>query len=205
MDNILPIVVVLILGLAALLHFLLQNHKWKAQWRDLAKVHKLDVKPGSWGTPGNAEGIYRGRSLSFKTYSHGKTQYNASAYALSARKSWYSQIILSLENQPGRAITLWKKGLTDRAINQLGDQIGDEQFDKQFFAHESHKDFLNSMLDSSELRNQILKAHWPRGSNLTINENYLRFEMKDRQVETAGLISLFDLLCDVAEAVEKVY
>jgi hypothetical protein len=162
------------------------------------------VKPGSWGTPGTAEGVYRGRSLSYKTYSHGKTNYNASAYALSAKQNWYTQITLSLNNHPGRGITLWKKGLTDRAIKQLGDQIGDEHFDQQFFVHASPKRFLNIMLDSSTLRKKILQAHWPRGTTLSIKGNQLTFEMKDREMEITGVISLFDLLCDVAEAVEEV-
>jgi hypothetical protein len=37
-----------------------------------------------------------------------------------------------------------------------------------------------------------------------IRNKNLTFEMKAREVDIRGVISLFDLLCDVAEAVEAV-
>jgi hypothetical protein len=162
------------------------------------------VKQGSWSLPGYARGDYRGRWLSFNTFSHEETNYNASAYALSVKKIWYTNVTLSVENQPNRGMTLWKKGFTDQSIKSLGISIGDERFDKTFIAHGNPKAFLVNVLNSPQLRKKILQANWPRGSTLVINGKYLTFEMKDREVAIGGLISLFDLLCDIAEVVEQV-
>lgn len=205
MDSFLHVVLVIIIALVALIYFLhLQDRKWTGQWRDLAEIHGMEVKQGSWGTPGSAKGNYRGRQLRLKTYTHEETNYNGSAYALSTKKTWYTHITLSVDNQSNRSMTLWKKGLADRVFKSLGDRIGDERFDNMFIAQGSPEGYLANVLNSPELRKTILQAHWPRGSILMIRGNNLTFEMKAREVVIGGIISLFDILCDVAEAVEKV-
>jgi hypothetical protein len=205
MDSYSPAVLVIIITLAALIYFLhLQDRKWTGQWKDLAKIHGMEVTPGSWSTPGSAKGNYRERRLKLKTYSHDETNYNRSAYALSTKKTWYTHVALSVDNQPNRDMTLWKKGFADRACKSFGDRIGDERFDNTFIAHGNPEGFLANVLNSPELRKTILKAHWPRGATLMLRNKHLTFEMKAREVDIRGVISLFDLLCDVAEAVEAV-
>ena len=81
-------------------------------------------------------------------------------------------------------------------------QIGDEHFDKQIIIRSKPKNFATQALSSTELRKRLWE---PLGAgNIKVSGQKLSYRDFDIVTDVEYLQTLFDTLCELAEAIENV-
>jgi len=165
-------------------------------WRHVAARTGLTFEPGVLlGSP-RVTGNYRGRALRLDAFAR---RYGASDVTR------YTRIVLAVNNRAGVVLTLRREGVLSPIAKALGAEdirLGDEEVDRRFLIQSRPATFAAELFTSRELRQRLLQI---RALHLVaVNGTELRFEQVEVGIEkdVDYLLSLFDLLSDLAEQLE---
>jgi hypothetical protein len=169
-------------------------------WRRLAtRLGLTYIRRHTLGIPrrGRVVGVYRGREVTLDTYKEMGVEQRM-------------RIVLSVRNPPGGSMLVLSMPWGDRE-----GQGGDERSARPFRIVESEPGDLGAkVFASDDLREgvwNVMQGTRARNYRIELSGRVLRFEQEprtfcflgvDRHVEHVQ--ALFDVLCDVAEAVEEV-
>jgi hypothetical protein len=140
-------------------------------------------------------GTYRGRSLTLDTFTRG-------GGADSAPTS-YTRIVIFVNNQSHFYLALYEESVFSKIGKLFGAQdiqIGDEEIDRRFMIKGQPESVIVSLIATSGLHQKLLKA---RSLNLEMDGRELYFEEQGVEMDVNYLRFLFDLLSDMAEAIER--
>jgi hypothetical protein len=164
-------------------------------WRELAERMGLTWEPGSLlGHPPYVKGKYRGHELTLDTFRRGSGR----------NSTTYTRIILFVNNQSNLYLTLYEESVFSKIGKLFGAQdiqVGDEEIDRRFMIKGQPEDSVTRLLTPISLRQKLLEA---RSVNLEVDGRELHFEKKGEESDVNYLQFLFDLLSDLAEAVERI-
>jgi len=169
----------------------------KKAWLKLAARTGLTYVSRSFlGIPkrGRITGTYRGHDLTLDTYKY-------------LGIDLYMRIVLSVSNRAGGSLLVLGKPFGNQSSH-----VADTQFDQFLISESQPEDFVAEVFASTDLRQGFQDAVQGIGPGcyyVEVSGHILRFEHQprwhffrgvDRKVDR--LQSLFDVLCDVAEAVD---
>ncbi|MCK4978645.1 MAG: hypothetical protein KAS36_17050 [Anaerolineales bacterium] len=198
------IVIAAVIGIVLLIYFVWKEDKKSEEaWRDLAERTGLSLQPRIFMARKILAGTYRGRSIKLNTVTRGdyvdiQTGYNHPG-------DTYTRMAVSVDNPAGNIINLLEGGqFFSRVFGAKSVQIGHKSFDRRFTIQSRPENFAASVLSSAELRKRIMLTHLkPKILRLGGRELYLERKFFNVRGSKASFFSLFDLLCDVADEVEK--
>ena len=143
-------------------------------------------------------GTYRGRSLRLGVFHfRGSTD----KYGYPIPESFTSRIVMDIENPSNSFMSLKTAGRLAKiaeAFGLKGNHTGHNAFDRRFTIICRPKDLALSVFRSPELRDRLMRIRIP--IKIRVRKNRLELHGTDR-VETAYFM-IFDLLCDIAEAID---
>ena len=180
-----------------------EDKKSEETWRDLAERTGLSLQPRIFMARKNLTGTYRGRSIKLNTVTRGDYVDVQTGYI--SHGDTYTRTAVSVDNPAGNIINLLEGGqFFSRVFGAKSVQIGHKSFDRRFTIQSRPENFAASVLSSAELRKRIMLARL-KPEILRLDGRELYLEKKGFNVEgsRAQFFSLFDLLCDVAEEVER--
>lgn len=162
-------------------------------WRELAESTGLTFEPGGFlGSP-RVTGAYRGHSLTLDTFTRGAGK----------NQHVYTRIVLFVNNQDNAYLALYRESVFSKIGKFFGMQdiqVGDEDLDRKFIIKSRPENFAASLLLIGNLRQQLLEAG---AVNIELDGRELHFEQLGVLTNQEYLRSLFDLLSDLAAAVER--
>jgi hypothetical protein len=184
-------------GLLSILAAVRVRHQaQKRAWQKLAAQTGLTCESsGLWGLQLCVTGTYRGRSLTLDTFTRG-------GGADSAPTS-YTRIVIFVNNQSHFYLALYEESVFSKIGKLFGAQdiqIGDEEIDRRFMIKGQPESVIVSLIATSGLRQKLLEA---RSLNLEMDGRELYFEEQGVEMDVNYLRFLFDLLSDMAEAIER--
>lgn len=190
----LPALVLAVLAVIVVIAYLRYQARRRA-WSELAARTGLTLEPaGFLGLSQRVTGAYRGRALTLDTFTRGSGK-NSTAY---------TRIVAPVNNAASLRLALYEQGLLSEIGKLLGAQdiqTGDPELDRRFIVKGQPEDVVVRLLTLGGLDVKLLQA---RSLNLRLDGDQLRWEKRHVESDVDYLQSLFDLLSDLAEAVERV-
>jgi hypothetical protein len=164
-------------------------------WGELAMRTGLTCEPaGFLGLSQRVTGAYRGRALTLDTFTRRSGEHSTT----------YTRIVVPVNNASSLRLELYEQGLLSEIGKLLGAQdiqTGDQELDRRFIIKGQPEDAIVRLLTSGGLYDKLLQA---RSLNLRVDGGQVRWEKRNVESDVDYLQSLFDLLSDLAEAVERV-
>ena len=144
-------------------------------------------------------GTYRGRSLRLGVvhFRGGFTD----EYGYTIPQSFFSRIVMDIDNPSNSFMSLKTAGLLAqiaKAFGVEGIRTGQDAFDHRFMIMSRPKEFASSVFQSPELRDQLIRMRI--SFKIRVRENKL--ELHGTTNVELSYFRIFDLLCDIAEAIE---
>lgn len=186
----------LILGIFAAILYIFRKDamRQEANWRGVAAQAGLNFMPGTFFKRPSAMGAWRGRALHLFTRTTGTPGDGTS--------TTYTVITLSLNNSKGIVLTLGEEGLFRQVASLMlteNARIGVEAFDKRFKIHCQPPAAAASIFMQNNLPVRLMSAPSLR---IEVRGNALEYRQVNVEAEQARLLWLFELLGDLAAAVE---
>ncbi len=186
------LLVVGILVLFTVLAYLRRQARQQA-WSELAARTGLALEPGGIFSPMRVTGYYRGRPLTLDTFtrSSGKSS------------TTYTRIRLGVNNPPALSLAIYDENVLSKIGKALGMQdvqTGDDELDRRFTIKGQPEPVIARLLTSIGLRQKLLEA---RSLHVEVKDRELHFEQRGAESNADHLQFLFDLLSDLAEAVDR--
>ena len=116
----------------------------------------------------------------------------------------YTRIVLFVNNQTSAYLALYQESVFSKIGKFFGMQdvqVGDEDFDRRFIIKSRPENYVVGLLMTGDLRQKLLEA---RSVNIELDGRELHFEQIGFLTKQDYLRSVFDLLSDVAGAIERV-
>ena len=190
----LQVLILVVLVVVAVIAFLRYQTRRRA-WSELAMRTGLTLESaGFLGLSQRVTGAYRGRALTLDTFTRRSGEHSTT----------YTRIVVPVNNASSLRLTLYEQGLLSEIGKLLGAQdiqTGDPELDRRFIIKGQPEDVIVRLLTSGGLYDKLLQA---RSLNLRVEGGQVRFEKRNIESDVDYLQSLFDLLSDLAEAVERV-
>jgi len=165
-------------------------------WRELAGRTGLtfESRPGKLFRKGSMSvaGTYRGRHLKLDTH---QVQEPPSGEYDQGVTYTFTRTTISVNAPPEAELSLSAKFILGG-----GELVGDKQFDRQFVIKSQPKGLAAKVFASPELRQHAFQT---RSTKFKLAHRELIWSKSDVEPDVEYLHSVFDLLCDVAEAVER--
>lgn len=193
--NLDSIILILILGLIGLgiVASLLSVQSRRKAWAELAERLGLQLQPGGFFGENNVvSGVYRSHYLRLDTFSRGSGK----------SRSHYTRIVLAIQNPAGVALELYQEGIFSRMGKALGMQeiqTGDEELDRRFMIKGEPQTTVVGLLTSIGLRQKLMEARAP---HIQVRGQEVYYEKRGIETNIDTLNFLFDLLSDLAQAVD---
>jgi hypothetical protein len=169
----------------------------KRAWKKLAAQTGLTfASSGLWGLQLCVTGAYRGRRLTLDTFTRGGGGDSPSTS--------YTRIVIFVNNQSHVYLVLYEEDVFSKIGKLFGAQdiqLGDEEMDRRFMIKGQPENVIMSLLTTGGLRQRLLEA---RSLNLEMDGRELCYEKQGVETGVNYLRFLFNLLSDMAEAVERV-
>jgi hypothetical protein len=166
----------------------LRRRARQQMWSELAARTSLTFEPGGVLSPMRITGTYRGHLLTLDTF----TQRNT-----------YTRIILSVNNPSALTLAIYDGNVLSKigkALGKQGIQVGDDELDQRFTFKGQPETVIVGLLTSISLRQKLLEA----GSlHVDVKDRELHFEQRGEESNADRLQFLFDLLGDLAEAIDR--
>ena len=191
--TVLPFLLVVgMLVIFAVLAYLRRQTRQQA-WSELAVRTSLTFEPGALFSPMRVTGTYRGRPLALDTYtrSSGKSS------------TTYTRIRMSVNNPSALSLAIYDENVLSKLGKVLGMQdiqVGDDELDRRFTFKGRPEPVLASLLTSAGLRQKLLEA---RSVHVEANGQEVYWQHRGAESNADYLQFLFDLLSDLAEAVDR--
>ena len=189
-------IIVIVAGLLAIFAVigLFNSRAHQSAWSDLAAQAGLAFSPGSfWGKSQLVSGVYRNRALALDTFS---TQSGDS-------RTLYTRLALAVDNPTGLNLALSGEGLgskLEKLVGMKDIQVGDEEFDRRFFIRGAPEMAVQRLLANSSLRQKLIET---RSVNIEVKDRAVRYTRQGFESNPDTLLSLFDLLSEIAVNVER--
>jgi len=192
---ILPLFTLLFFG--TVIYILYRDRRKHADaWHEAARRAGLTFNEPKWilGRP-TLSGDWHGRALRVYTVTRG-----VPGSAMGGSTS-YMRIEMAARLPEGRLISISERDF----LSQLGrpgeeTRIGNAEFDQRFVARGEPPEFVRGLLGSSGLRRLLLQARYV---NVESAEENIRYSQLNIETDVETMLSLFALLFDVAEAIER--
>ena len=192
---ILPLFTLLFFG--TVIYILYRDRRKHADaWHEAARRAGLTFNEPKWilGRP-TLSGDWHGRALRVYTVTRG-----VPGSAMGGSTS-YMRIEMAARLPEGRLISISERDF----LSQLGrpgeeTRIGNAEFDQRFVARGEPPEFVRGLLASSGLRRMLLQARYV---NIETAEEKIRYSQLNIETDVETMLSLFALLFDVAEAIER--
>jgi hypothetical protein len=162
-------------------------------WGELASNTGLTCESGGFFSPIRVTGMYRGHGLVLDTFtrSSGKSSQT------------YTRIVLSANNPSDLSLAIYEEGVMSKIGKALGMQdiqLGDADLDQRFIIKGRPEEAIVNLLAFGSLRQKLLDA---RSLNLALDGQQVHFEERGVELDIGRLQFLFDLMSDLAEAIER--
>lgn len=185
------IVFVGIIAAAILVFFYVQRSR-KQAWSNLAAQTGLTFEGVGLFSQARVTGTYRGRNLVLETFTTG---------GKNSKKC--TRIIASVNNTASIRLRLTGEGILAKIGKKFGGQdiqTGNTEIDKRFLIKGEPEREIQALLTSSEVRQKLLSVPV---LSLEVMEGEIRCEQDSFERNTKRLQDLFELLCVLAEGIEK--
>lgn len=172
----------------------LRSQRRNAAWQEFAARNGLQFEPGGLLSYPSVSGRYRGRNVLLKNIRRTHSR---------RRSRTYTRLTVFLENRAGIRFALYDEDVLSGLFTALGAQdvrTGDAQVDGRFVIKSQPEAFARRLFAAPALRERLLQV---KPMNLTLTGSELTFERQDILDDPAQLQSLFDLLTEVADVIEK--
>ena len=170
----------------------LQKRASQNAWGELASRLGLQYTPGNLFKFPSITGTYRTRNLTLDTFTRGTSK----------NRTTYTRIVMEVNNSLQRSMKVYQETVFSKVGKLLGGQdiqIGNEQFDQRYIIKGQPELDVVKMLSSIGLQQKLLQDHT---FNFELKGSVLYFEKRGIERNVDQLQSEFDLLGDIAEAVE---
>jgi hypothetical protein len=191
--TLLPLLIVVgLLVIFAVLAYV--RHQARRQvWSELAARTGLTFEPGTLFSPMRIKGNYRGHPLTLDTFtrSSGKSS------------TTYTRIRLTVNNPSALSLAIYDENVLNKLGKALGMQdiqTGDEELDRRFIIKGQPEPVIANLFTSIGLRQKLLEA---RSLHVEVKGRELHFEQRGAESNADYIQFLFDLLSDLAEAVDR--
>jgi hypothetical protein len=191
--TLLPLLIVVgLLVIFAVLAYV--SHQARRQaWGELAARTGLTLEPGGLFSPMRVTGTYRGHALTLDTFTRrsGKSS------------TTYTRIRLAVNNPSALSLAIYDENVLNKLGKALGMQdiqTGDDELDRRFTFKGQPEPVIASLLTSIGLRQKLLEA---RSLHVEVKGQELRFEQRGAESNADKVQFLFDLLGDLAEAIDR--
>lgn len=187
-------VIVAVVAVLAIIAYLRYQARQRA-WSELAARTGLTLEPaGFLGLRLCVTGDYRGHTLTLDTFTRSSGK----------NSTTYTRIVLSVNNTASLRLALYEENILSplgKALGVQDIQVGDAELDRRFMIKGQPEDVIVSLLTFGGLRDKLLQA---RSLNLKVEGQELHFEKRGVESDVDRLQFLFDLLSELAEAIERV-
>jgi hypothetical protein len=189
----LPVLLVIgLLVIFAVLAYLRRRARQQA-WSELAARTGLTFEPGGLFSPMRITGAYRGHALTLDTFtrSSGKSS------------TTYTRIRLSVNNPSALSLAIYDENVLSKVGKALGMQdiqVGDDELDRRFTFKGQPEPVITGLLTSIGLRQKLLEA---RSMHVEVKGQEVYWQQRGEESNADNLQFLFDLLSDLAEAVDR--
>jgi hypothetical protein len=164
-------------------------------WSDLAARTGLALESAGWfGLSLRVTGVYRRRLLTLDTFTRSSGRHSVT----------YTRLVVTVSNTSGLGLALYEQGLLSQVGKLLGMQdiqVGDEELDRRFVIKGQPEAAIVNLLTFGGLRQSLLQA---RSLNINVEGQHVRFEKKGGESDVDYIQFLFDLLSELAAAVERI-
>ena len=162
-------------------------------WGELATRTGLTFEPGGLLTPMRITGAYRGHALTLDTYTRSSGK----------NSTTYTRILLSANNPSALSLAIYDEnvlGKIGKALGMQDIQVGDDELDRRFTFKGQPEPVITGLLTSISLRQKLLEA---RSVNVEVKGREVGWRQRGEESNADNLQFLFDLLSDLAEAVDR--
>ena len=115
----------------------------------------------------------------------------------------YTRITLDVNNATELWLAISNEGVGSKLKKMLGTKeilVGDEAIDAQFFIQGSPELAVQRLLSGTSLRQKLLET---KSLHIELGNRRILYEKRGFEANPDKLLSLFDLLGDVADAVDR--
>ena len=168
-------------------------------WREVGERTGLTFEPGTAylgglvRTPPRVTGTYRRHPLTLDTFTRGSGK----------SRTTYTRLVLFVNNAANVYLALYQESVFSKIGKFFGMQdiqVGDEEVDRRFIIKSKPESFAAGLFTGISLRERLLQA---RVLNVEVDGRELTFEQVGVLTDVDYLKFLFDLLTELAEAVER--
>ncbi len=194
--DIFPLVLLFLVVIAILVISFLRLSGRRRAWSAAASQANLTFEPGNlWGRGMKVQGVYRGHELVLDTFS---------VYYGDSRKI-YTRVILPTSNPAGLQLEIFEEGLLGKLGKALGMkdvQVGNDAIDQRFIIRGQPEDRVASLFTSINLQQRLLEA---RRLHFKLAGSQLSCQRPGAVRDESILMSIFDLIVDLADQIERLY
>lgn len=172
---------------------ILRRQVQRQAWNELASLAGLTFEPQGFFSPMWVTGQYRGRNLVLDTCTRGRGRYS----------TVYTRILVSVNNSFGLSLELYEQSALGEIAQALGAQdiqAGNASLDRRFVIKGRPEDAIVSVLAAGNLSDKLMAA---RSVDIRVNGREVRFEQRGTELDIRYVQFLFDLLNDLADAIER--
>jgi hypothetical protein len=162
-------------------------------WSELAARTGLTFEPGGIFSRTVVTGNYRGRPLTLDTF----TRHSGK------NSTTYTRIQLGVNNPSALSLAIYDENVLSKVGKALGVQdiqTGDDELDRRFIIKGQPEPVIASLFTSISLRQKLLEAH---SVHVEVKGQQVYWQQRGAESNADYLQSLFDLLSDLAEAVDR--
>jgi hypothetical protein len=187
--------IVILIGLVSVIVIAisyLQKRAYQNAWGELASRLGLQYTQGNLLKYPSVTGIYRSRNVTLDVFMRGTSK----------NRTTYTRIVLEVNNSLQRSMKIYQETIFSKVGKLIGGQdlqIGNEQFDQRYIIKGQPELDVVKMLSSIGLQQKLLLD---RTFNFELKGSELYFEKRGIERNVDQLQREFDLLCDIAEAIE---
>lgn len=182
----------LLLGMLFVIILLHLHSRQEQAWQEIASVAGMTLLPPTVvdgeRKPWRVSGVFRGRKLVMDTVTRlvGSAEFS--------RPAVYTRITGDVQNKVGGSFEIERRLLFGASNPHV-----DPGFDRRFVVSSHPGDFAARIFKCPKVRGQLLRADF-LGAGLKIDK--LQFAMLGVKTDIQAAISMFHLVCNIAEAVE---
>ena len=195
-DNAFPVLIVVGIVLVMVLAIVFAVWRGRARtqaWEEFAAQSGLSYERGKFMRRPAISGTYRSHELRMDTFTRSSGESSTT----------YTQVVLSVSNPGGMQLELAPENVFNKVGRALGMQdieTGDAELDGRYIIKGQPESAVLRVLMQINLRQKLLEA---KHFHVKLRDNTLRYERQGVESNPEALKSLFDLLSDLADSLEK--
>jgi len=189
-------IVVVVTGAVLLVQYV-QRRGCTRAWQEAAAQAGLGCEGGGLLRYPAINGIYRGRELELYVHQH------TTGTGKNRRTSTSTRMAMSVDNPAGLRLEVYGENVLGKLGKRLGAQdiqVGDAEIDRRFMIKGEPAEAAARVFMSEALRQKLLALP---SLHLELEGATLRYEKPGVEGNAERLVALFDLMAELAAAVER--